>query len=677
VEPISLEEMVAKKKAAEEEASKPKFLTKAQRQAEAIKKRQAIADEQRSKLAAQRQARKALTADARDARHDGGHRRDRDVRGSSSGGGSAGKRGQTTADPQELEAIRDRYLGSRNKKRRIRKMNEKKFVFDWDAAEDTSVDYNPLYINVHEAQLFGRGSIAGIDVVKQKRDKSKFYDDILEQRRTREEKMQEERRLEKEREKAKRSIFDNRHWTKKPLEEMVERDWRIMKEDFSISFRGGAVPHPLRNWEEANLKPEIRQILRDLGFKEPSPVQRAAIPIGLQNRDVIGIAQTGSGKTLAFVIPLVTWITSLPKLEREADIDNGPYGVILAPTRELCQQISAETDKFSRPLNIRTVTIVGGVSREEQGMELRRGVEIIIATPGRLVDVLENRYLVLNQCTYLVMDEADRMLDMNFEIDLQKILEFLPVSNTKPDDESAEDPTRLLANMQTKMKFRQTVLFSATMPPAVERIAMEYLRRPATVSIGTKGQANLNVTQEIVFLSEPQKRKKLMAFLQTHPDPPLIIFVNQKKGADMLVKGLEKMGFSATALHGGKSQELREHALASVKNGSKDILVATDVAGRGIDIKAVSYVINYDMAKSVEHYTHRIGRTGRAGATGTAITYLTEEDSETFYELKKFLERNGQDVPKELARHSAALTNNAGLLDKHGKLQKMDWGGTA
>ena len=288
------------------------------------------------------------------------------------------------------------------------------------------------------------------------------------------------------------------------------------------------------------------------------------------------------------------------------------------------QQIEEETRKFAKPLAIRTVSVIGGASREEQGFQLRLGCEIVIATPGRLVDVLENRYLVLNQCTYLVMDEADRMLDMNFEVELKKILEFLPLTNEKPDDEDAENPTILLANMKTKKKFRQTVLFSATMPPAVERIAKLYLRKPAQVTIGNAGKSADLVEQIVYLVTEKQKRSKLMEFLQTNPDPPVIIFCNSKKGCDVLAKSLEKMGYNAVTLHGGKSQDMREAALSQLKAGSKDILVATDVAGRGIDIKDVSHVFNYDMAKTVEQYTHRVGRTGRAGKTGIAITLLTE-----------------------------------------------------
>jgi superfamily II DNA/RNA helicase len=209
----------------------------------------------------------------------------------------------------------------------------------------------------------------------------------------------------------------------------------------------------------------------------------------------------------------------------------------------LAQQIEEETKKFGTPLGIRTVVVVGGLSREEQGFQLRLGCEIVIATPGRLIDVLENRYLVLNQCTYIVMDEADRMIDMGFEPDVQKILEFMPVTNLKPDTDEAEDATKLMENFNTRKKYRQTVMFTATMPPAVERLARTYLRRPATVYIGSIGKPTERTEQIVMMMTENEKRKKLMELLQRGLEPPVIIFVNQKKGADVLAKGLEKFGF--------------------------------------------------------------------------------------------------------------------------------------
>ncbi len=248
--------------------------------------------------------------------------------------------------------------------------------------------------------------------------------------------------------------------------------------------------------------------------------------------------------------------------------------------------------KFAKPLQLRTVSVVGGLSREDQGFQLRLGCEIVIATPGRLIDVLENRYLVLSQCTYVVLDEADKMIDLGFEPDVQKILEYLPVSNMKPDTEDAEIAEKMLVGMDSSQhRYRQTVMFTATMPSAVERMARSYLRRPAVVYIGSIGKPTERVEQIVYMVSENEKRKKLVSILNNGVDPPIIIFVNQKKGADVLARSLEKFGYRATTLHGGRNQEQREFALSSLKKGEKDILVATDVAGRGIDIRSVIYTI--------------------------------------------------------------------------------------
>ncbi|ERL87140.1 hypothetical protein D910_04540 [Dendroctonus ponderosae] len=451
---------------------------------------------------------------------------------------------------------------------------------------------------------------------------------------------------------------------------MTERDWRIFREDYNITIKGGKIPEPIRNWKESAIHKELLEIVEKIGYKEPTPIQRQAIPIGVQNRDIIGVAETGSGKTLAFLIPLLSWIQSLPKIERTEDADQGPYAIILAPTRELAQQIEEETVKFGQPLGIRTVVVVGGLSREEQGFRLRMGCEIVIATPGRLIDVLENRYLVLNQCTYIVLDEADRMIDLGkiapekiLRMANPSILEYMPVTNLKPDTEEAEDSKLLLANYHTKKKYRQTVMFTATMPPAVEsqqffgqtEVKLLYLSF-LVVGLGEKLQVQHpveRVEQIVHIVGENDKRRKLMEYLSKGVDPPIIIFVNQKKGADVLAKGLEKLGYNACTLHGGKGQEQREYALASLKSGAKDILVATDVAGRGIDIKDVSMVINYDMAKTIEDYTHRIGRTGRAGKTGIAVSFCTNDDSALFYDLKQMLLSSPvSSCPPELMNHS-------------------------
>ncbi|KAL4222559.1 DEAD (Asp-Glu-Ala-Asp) box polypeptide 23 [Mactra antiquata] len=699
--PLSLEELLAKKKAEEEALAKPKFLTKEERAAEALKRRQEQVEEQRRKIDEERKKQmeflnKGKERDERDRRDRYDRDRERDRRREEEryrererdrdrdrdrGNEGRNDRGEDRRDDagesrkeikdkeKEVEAIKERYLGIKKRRKRVRRLNDRKFVFDWDAGDDTSLDYNPLYKEKHEVQFFGRGHIAGVDIKQQKKDQSKFYGDLLEKRRTDDEKTQEKKRQKILKEKENKRKYDDRHWTDKSLEEMMERDWRIFKEDYNISCKGGRIPNPIRKWKEACLPKDLLDIIDGIGYKEPSPIQRQAIPIGLQNRDVIGIAETGSGKTAAFLIPLLQWITSLPKIERKIDIiDKGPYAIILAPTRELAQQIEEETIKFGKAIGIRTVAVIGGISREEQGFKLRQGCEIVIATPGRLIDVLENRYLVLSQCTYVVLDEADRMIDMGFEPDVQRILEYLPVTNMKPDTEDAEDNEKMLENFNTTQKYRQTVMFTATMPPTVEKLARKYLRRPAVVTIGSAGKPTERCEQIVYMMSHQDKRKKLLEILQAGIEPPILIFVNQKKGVDVLAKSLEKMGFSATTLHGGKGQEQREFALASLKNGTKDILVATDVAGRGIDIKDVSLVINYDMGKNIEDYTHRIGRTGRAGKSGVAITFLTKEDNAVFYDLKQvILASPVSSCPPELANHPEAQNKPGAAVFKKRK----------
>jgi ATP-dependent RNA helicase DDX23/PRP28 len=342
----------------------------------------------------------------------------------------------------------------------------------------------------------------------------------------------------------------------------------------------------------------------------------------------------------------------LPRLN-EFTASDGPYALILAPTRELAQQIERESLRFARPLGFHCVSLVGGHSIEEQSLQLRNGAEIIIATPGRLRDCLQRSVIVLNQCTYVVMDEADRMVDMGFEDDVNFILDALPVGSTKPDSEEAEQANRMVVNgMPT---YRQTTMFSATMPPAVESIARKFMRRPAVVTIGMAGQIVDTIEQRVEMLNEERKRQRLAQILEQDFAPPIIVFVNQKKNADVLARYVDKLGYRSVVLHGGKTQDAREVALKQLKSGSHDVLVATDVAARGIDIANVSLVINYDMAKSIEDYTHRIGRTGRAGKSGVAITFLTPQDSHVFYDLKQALMRSSVSTcPPELANHEDA-----------------------
>ncbi|KAF3639309.1 putative ATP-dependent RNA helicase DDX23 [Capsicum annuum] len=385
----------------------------------------------------------------------------------------------------------------------------------------------------------------------------------------------------------------------------------------------------------------------------------ASIPLGLQQRDVIGVAQTGSGKTAAFVLPMLSYITRLPPSSEEngEDGEDGPYAVVLAPTRELAQQIEHETVKLAHYLGIKVVSIVGGQSIEEQSFRIRQGCEVVIATPGRLLDFFKRRYCVLNQCNYVVLDEADRMIDMGFEPQVVDVLDAMPSSNMKPRNEDEE--------LDEKKIYRTTYMFSATMPLAVERLAGKYLRNHVVVNIGTAGKATDLTTQHVFMVKEPEKMYKLQKLLDRLGNKTAIVFINTKEQVDTVAKNLDKKGHRVTTLHGGKSQEQRGISLEGFRSKRYNVLVATDVASRGIDIPGVAHVINYDMPNNIEAYTHRIGRTGRAGKTGVATTFLTMQDTEVFYDLKQMLTQSNSPVPPELARHEASKFKPEVFLTDH------------
>ncbi|KAL2621551.1 hypothetical protein R1flu_001756 [Riccia fluitans] len=568
---------------------------------------------------------------------------------------------------KELEAIKQQYLGGKMSKKRRAKPSEKfRFSFNWENTEDTSRDMNPIYQNPHEAQLlFGRGFRAGMDRREQKKLAAKNDKDLRAEIRAKDgmEEKPEEAEAQQQREEAANvyDIFDmrvDRNWSEKKLDEMTEKDWRIFKEDLNISYKKckTSIPHPMRSWNEGSLSPELLIAVAKAGYKKPSPIQMATVPIGLQQRDVIGIAETGSGKTAAFVLPMLMYIQKLPPMTEETEAE-GPYAVVMAPTRELAQQIEEETVRFARFLNnIRVVSIVGGQSIEKQAFKLRQGCEIVVATPGRLLDCLERRYAVLNQCNYVVLDEADRMIDMGLAQQVMGVLDAMPSSNLKPDNEEEE--------LDEKTMYRTTYMFSATMAPAIERLAQKYLRNPVVVTIGTAGRVTKLITQDVIMLSEDKKLDRLQRLLKDMGDKRAIIFVNMRKSADYLSRQLDALGYRVTTLHGGKTQEQREISLEDFRNKCYNCLVATDVAGRGIDIRDVAQVINYDMPDTIEQYTHRIGRTGRAGNSGTATTFLTLNDKDVFYDLKRMLIQSNSPIPIELARHEASKFNPSTVYDR-------------
>ena len=673
-QPPSIDDILKAKREKEAAAAKPKFLSKAERERIALEKRQKEVEEARKRQATDsfqvtngsRNAGSVPTGPramrAEPPTGPASMRQKNDM--APPVPKASGKGGGKRLPPEDAEAhmIRERYMGAEinqstfSAKKKRRRTTEKKFNFEWNDEEDTSPDYNPIYAQRAEASFFGRGQLGGFAKEVDREDgidvaTKKYIEAIIERDpengRQRAEQILE---MERQRNKAPHAQLD-KHWSEKKLEHMRERDWRIFKEDFDIATKGGSIPNPMRNWPESGLPDNILRIVDQVGYAEPSPIQRASIPIALQSRDLIGVAQTGSGKTAAFILPLLVYISRLPRLNA-MNRNDGPYALVLAPTRELAQQIEVEARKFASPLGFNTAVIVGGHAIEEQAFQLRDGAEIIIATPGRLLDCIERRVLVLSQCCYVIMDEADRMIDMGFEEPVQKILDALPVNNEKPDTEDAED-----SRLMSTHNYRQTMMYTATMPTAVERIARKYLRRPAIVTIGKQGEAVDTVEQRAEFVPGEDKRKKRLQEILNSGEfqPPMIVFVNIKRNCDAVARDIKHMGFSSVTLHGSKTQEQREAALQSLRDGRTQVLVATDLAGRGIDVPDVSLVVNFNMANNIEAYTHRIGRTGRAGKTGVAITFWDNGDADVLYDLKQMLANSEKSkVPEDLRKHEAA-----------------------
>ncbi|EAZ51454.1 U5 snRNP 100 kD protein [Cryptosporidium parvum Iowa II] len=470
--------------------------------------------------------------------------------------------------------------------------------FEWSNNEDTfSLGSNELYMNrLNIEKMLSERKKKGI----RKEDSNGKNDEFLD-------------------EKSDLGYFD-----------MTERDWKIFREDYSINVRGKDVPNPIRNWKDCHVLEIQTELIRNIGYEKPTPIQMQCIPIGLKLRDMIGIAETGSGKTIAFLIPLISYVGNKPILDYKTS-QEGPYGLILAPARELALQIEDEAQKLLNKTHelkrIRTLSIVGGRNIDQQAFSLRKGVEIIIATPGRMQDCLEKTLTVLVQCSYVILDEADRMIDLGFQDSLNFILDQIP-----PEIQ------------------RTTHMFSATMQKELENIAKRYLNSPINVTIGDIGAGKKSIQQILNFISENKKKSTLINTLNNKElaVPPIIVFLNQKKMVDIVCREIVSHGFKATSLHGGKMQEVRENSLNLFKSGVFDILVSTDVAGRGIDINNINLVINYDFPKSIDTYTHRIGRTGRAGKNGIAISFITPEDSGLFPELKKILLTSNNPIPNEL-----------------------------
>ncbi|MBN1920134.1 MAG: DEAD/DEAH box helicase [Anaerolineae bacterium] len=357
------------------------------------------------------------------------------------------------------------------------------------------------------------------------------------------------------------------------------------------------------NFEQFALEPRILAGVKNMGFTEPTPIQAEAIPHVLKGRDVLGLAQTGTGKTAAFILPILQRLAQGPL--------NRMRALILAPTRELAEQIHQVTVELSRNTRVRSVTIYGGVSKSPQVAALRQGVEIVVACPGRLLDLYGEGVVNFSHIEVLVLDEADRMCDMGFLPDIRRILKLLP--------------TR-----------RQTLFFSATMPAEIRALADDLLRQPVTVQIGTIAPVK-SVSHVLYPVPRALKAKLALALLERTATGRVLIFTRTKYRARNLARDLERRGYRAVALQGNMSQNQRQHALDGFRDGKYDILVATDIAARGIDVTDITHVINFDMPDTVDAYTHRIGRTGRVDATGEAFTFIEADDEPLVRQVERVL----------------------------------------
>jgi superfamily II DNA/RNA helicase len=381
------------------------------------------------------------------------------------------------------------------------------------------------------------------------------------------------------------------------------------------------------NFADLGLSDELLRAVTESGYTEPTPIQQQTIPSVLMMRDLIGIAQTGTGKTAAFVLPMIDILGHGRARARM------PRSLILEPTRELAAQVAENFEKYGKYHKLSMALLIGGVQMGDQVKALEKGVDVLIATPGRLMDLFERGKILLTGCNLLVIDEADRMLDMGFIPDIENICTKLPTN-------------------------RQTLLFSATMPPPIKKLADKFLSNPKSVEVARPATANTNITQWLVKVDERKKRDRLIDLIHDLDDPSAIIFCNRKTTVRELAQSLKRARLRAGEIHGDMDQASRIAELDRFKRGDISILVASDVAARGLDVKGVSHVFNYDTPWHPDDYVHRIGRTGRAGATGTAYTFITPKDAEAIDNIQKLTGQQiavlgGDSAPRERAEEAA------------------------
>jgi len=357
-------------------------------------------------------------------------------------------------------------------------------------------------------------------------------------------------------------------------------------------------------FDNLGIEERLLRILKQKGFDIPTPIQRQVIPDALKGKDVVGIAQTGTGKTLAFGIPIIQRL-----------ITQKGQGLIVVPTRELALQVEQALNQVGNPLGLRCAVVIGGTSQHPQARALRRNPHIVVATPGRLVDLMEQGIYSLKKVSIITLDEADRMLDVGFLPQIKRIL-------------------------QTAPKDRQTMLFSATMPKSISALASEFMKLPLRIEITPQGTSSENTEQEVFVVRKSDKMRLLDSILQQYQDSKTLIFSRTKHGAKRIARDIRDMGHTATEIHSNRSQRQRESSLDGFKKGKFRVLVATDIAARGIDVKDISLVLNFDLPDNSEDYVHRIGRTGRAGRHGKAISFVTSSQKADVYKIERLIRKS-------------------------------------
>ncbi|XP_038206225.1 ATP-dependent RNA helicase p62-like [Zerene cesonia] len=423
---------------------------------------------------------------------------------------------------------------------------------------------------------------------------------------------------------SKRTLEQNRLYSKNRFYSVnaAQKTDQDYINEHKITIIGEDVPKPYRDIDVSGFPDYIKSFLKEQGFTSPTVIQSQAWPIALKGDNFVGIAQTGTGKTLAYLLPAVVHIK-----EAQARRGRGPRVLVLAPTRELARQIEEVAKEFQKSLNIRCLCIYGGVSRSRQADELQYGVDILIATPGRLNDFIDSKVTNLSRCGYVVLDEADRMLDMGFEPQIRKALEGVPYE-------------------------RQILMFSATWPKEVQHLAKDYLGKFVQVNVGsTDLTANHNITQHIHVVQQHEKMDKLKEIMHDISGQgcgKILVFTNTKRFVDSLTLTLRRNKWSAVGIHGDKSQMQRDNIINKFRSGGTNILVATDVAARGLDVDGITHVINFDFPNTTEDYIHRIGRTGRSQNKGVSHTILSDEDGRQAKSLIAVLKEANQEIPQEL-----------------------------